>query len=113
MEVIQDTHMIVRAEGEIDLANIAQFNKVLDEATGKAPTGFIIDLSDVTYIDSAGVQAIFRVYLVIYEADGCLALVVGNPKIRRVLEVVHLEQLSNMRIFEDLDSARQGLEAGA
>lgn len=109
MEVIQDTDIIVHADGEIDLHNVAELDKALDEAMEKAPTGFIIDLSDVTYIDSAGVRAIFRVYMKIYESDGRLVLVIGNPKIRSVLEVVHLEQLSNMRIFDDLDSARQGL----
>ncbi len=109
MEVIQDTHTIVRGDGEIDLFNIAEFETALNEAAGKAPKGLIVDLSDVTYIDSAGVQAIFRVYMSIRDAEGCLGLVVGNPRIKSVLEVVHLEQLANLRIFEDLDSARQGL----
>ncbi len=109
IELIQDGRTIVRATDEIDLANIAEFDRVLGDAATMAPKGFVIDLSEATYIDSAGVQAIFGVYMKIYEADGCLALVVGNPRIKSVLEVVHLEQLSNMCVCEDLDSAKEGL----
>jgi len=110
-EVTRDKHAIVHADGEIDLANIDQFIEALDEAAEKSPTGFIIDLSDVTYIDSAGVQAIFGVYSKMRAADGCLAVVIGNARIKSVLEVVHLELLPNMSVCDDLDAARQAVSS--
>jgi len=111
-EVIQDTHVIVHATGEIDLHNVAEFRKALDEAMERAPEGFIIDLTDTMYIDSAGLQAIIAVYLKINSAKGHLALVVGNVRIRSVLEVVHLETLPRMHVHNDLDAAKQAFLAG-
>ena len=109
IEVIRDGKTIVRAGGEIDLSNIAEFDKALSEAATNAPKGFVIDLSDTTYIDSAGVQAIFGVHAKIQEADGRLAVVIGNIRIKAVLEVVHLEQIPGVSVFEDLSSAEEAL----
>lgn len=113
IEVIRDEKTIVRATGEIDLSNIAEFDKALSEVATNAPKGFVIDLSDTTYIDSAGVQAIFGVYAKIREADGCLALVIGNIKIKAVLEAVHLEQIPGMSVCEDLNAAKEAISGTA
>ncbi len=110
-ELIQDTHTIVRATGEIDIANVAEFEKPLDEAAQSAPDGFILDLTDTSYLDSAGVQAILAVYIKMRESDGCLAVVVGNVRITSVLEVVHLEQLPGVCVCASLDEARQAMAA--
>lgn len=97
--------VIVRPTGEIDLANIEEFENTLKEAAQKAPQGFIIDLTDTVYIDSAGVQAIVSIYSKLYKADGQLALVMGNPMIRSVLEVVHLEKLPRFYVRDSLQAA--------
>lgn len=108
-QVIQDTDVIVRATGEIDLSNVAEFNDALGKAADIAPKGYIIDLSEVTYMDSAGVQAVLAAYIKMHDATGRLALVVGNARVHAVLEVVRLEQLPRMRVCHDLDSAQQAI----
>jgi anti-anti-sigma factor len=110
-EVTQDTHVIVHAATEIDLSNIAEFVKALDKAAEMAPNAFIIDLSETIYIDSAGVQAIFAAYLKIDSEKGHLALIVGNERIKTVLEVVHLEVLPGMLIYDNLCTAREMFSA--
>jgi anti-sigma B factor antagonist len=106
-EVIQDKPVVVRAIGDIDLYNVAEFRKALDETAEMSPDGFIIDLSETTYIDSAGVQAILAVYVKVDANKGRLALVAGNPRIKSVLEVVHLEMLPRMCVYNDLHSAKE------
>ena len=108
-EVIQDTHVIVRVTGEMDLHNVADFRKALAEAAELSPQGFIIDLSGLMYIDSAGVQAIIVACLKVNKANGHIALVMGNDRIRSVLEVVHLEMLPRMLVRDDLEAAKQAM----
>jgi anti-anti-sigma factor len=106
-EVIRDTNTIVRATGEIDLSNVSEFSNALDEAAETAPEGFIIDLTEATYMDSAGVQAIFSVYVKMRESDGCLVIIVGNERIMTVLEVVHLERIPGVCMCKSMDEARK------
>ncbi|MHB0999240.1 MAG: STAS domain-containing protein [Armatimonadota bacterium] len=108
-EVIQDTHVRVHVTGDIDLSSVTEFYNALDEAAERSPGGFIIDLTETTYIDSAGVQAILVIYGKMRESNGCLIIIVGNVRIKTVLEVVHLEQLPGVCVCTTLDEAKQAL----
>ena len=49
----------VHAAGDIDLANAGQFQAALDEAAAASPA-VTVDLTAVTYCDSAGIRALFN-----------------------------------------------------
>jgi anti-anti-sigma factor len=51
---------VVTASGEIDLANVNEFSDVLNAAAADSDA-ITVDLSDVTYCDSAAVRALFAV----------------------------------------------------
>ena len=51
---------VVTATGDIDLANVNEFSEVLNNAASDSDA-ITVDLSDVTYCDSAGVRALFAV----------------------------------------------------
>ena len=51
---------VVTATGDIDLANVNEFQEVLDSAAANSDA-ITVDLSDVTYCDSAAVRALFAV----------------------------------------------------
>jgi len=51
---------VVTASGDIDLANVNEFSDVLTRAAADSDT-ITVDLSDVTYCDSAAVRALFAV----------------------------------------------------
>jgi anti-sigma B factor antagonist len=51
---------VVTATGDIDLANVNEFQNVLNSAAAESDA-IIVDLSDVTYCDSAAVRALFAV----------------------------------------------------
>ena len=105
VEITRDTPVAVRTTGEIDLCNVVEFSTALDEAFGVSPGGFVIDLTKVEYIDSAGIQAILAAYVKIWETKGRLALVIGNDRIKTVLSVVHLEKLPGVYVYETMDEA--------
>ena len=51
---------VVIATGDIDLANVNEFQDVLTSAAADSDA-ITVDLSDVTYCDSAAVRALFAV----------------------------------------------------
>ena len=51
---------VVTATGDIDLANVNEFQDVLNRAAADS-AAIIVDLSGVTYCDSAAVRALFAV----------------------------------------------------
>jgi anti-anti-sigma factor len=112
VEIRQDMNVIVRVAGDIDISNVAEFSDALERAAVLSPTGFIIDLSDATYMDSAGVKVILITYGKIQESNGVLALV-SNTHIKNILRFVHLELLPRMSSYDDLEAARKSLQLPA
>ena len=66
---------------------------------------FIIDLSNVEFIDSAGIGAIIHLYKTIGK-EGKLSLCGLCPRITNVLMLVNLQSLTP--IFPDLETALKG-----
>lgn len=106
VEIVRDAPWIVKAIGDIDLSNVGEFRKALDEAIKEFPEGFVIDLSEAQYIDSAGVMAIIYAFQCVHPNGGKLALVIVKPTVKEILAVVHLEKLPGIAVFKDLASAK-------
>ena len=51
---------VVAVSGDIDLANVTEFDEALARARGDSPV-LTVDLTRVTYCDSAAVRALFTV----------------------------------------------------
>jgi len=81
-----DGTTILAAAGEIDMSNAGDFSAALAGAAGDGR--FVIDLSGVEYIDSAGLAAIFpyvqRVRLI------------ANPLLAPVLTIAGLDDLTTV-----------------
>jgi anti-sigma B factor antagonist len=54
-----DEQVTVRAAGEIDLTNVAEFQNSLERAVAEA-SAVTVDLTEVTYCDSATIRALFN-----------------------------------------------------
>jgi anti-sigma B factor antagonist len=54
-----DGTAVLRAAGEIDMSNAAAFSEALGQA-GAGTADFVVDLSEVDYLDSAGLTALLR-----------------------------------------------------
>jgi anti-anti-sigma factor len=72
----QGTTVRVYVSGEIDAANAADLYRALEESVTHATELLEIDLSDVTYLDSAGIHVLFRVGRALEERSGRLSLIV-------------------------------------
>jgi anti-anti-sigma factor len=80
-----DGTVVLAAAGEIDMSNAEDFSAALAAAGDDA---FVVDLTGVEYIDSAGLAAIFpyveRVHLV------------ANPLLAPVLTIAGLDDLTTV-----------------
>lgn len=85
----------VVAAGEIDLANVGQFQDVVAKAAAGS-AALTVDLSDVTYCDSAAVRALFAVaataeLTMIIAAEGPIKTLLGISGLDRVATVITKE----------------------
>lgn len=51
-------HPVVHASGEIDFATVRELRHLVTTAITPGDTGLVLDLSQATYVDSAGVHAL-------------------------------------------------------
>lgn len=110
VDTIQGQWPVLKVGGEIDLSNIDDLRTAIDNAISRSPTGFIVDLSDISYIDSAGVAVIIGAYRRVSKAGGILAVVKPTHEgVRRVLDLIGLHMLPNIIVAEDLQTAEEAL----
>lgn len=101
-----DNVQVVRVAGEIDLATAPDLRDPLGEIPSNAGP-VIVDLSEVTFIDSTGLSVLVATWKRFNEDDGGgFRLVVSRPAVRRVLDVTGLAQV--FAVFPTLTEALQG-----
>jgi anti-sigma B factor antagonist len=83
---------VVRLVGEADVTTRA-LGDVLSAEAVKKPRLLLVDMSGLTFIDSAGLHELVRAHRRL-QADGCLlALVSPGPAVDRILQLSALDQV--------------------
>ena len=90
----QGAHCLVRVHGEIDLSNAHEVSAEIGSLVGPDARLLVVDLSDVTYLDSAGVALLLRLAERLRARRRQLHLVAprGSP-VRRVLDFTGLPRV--------------------
>jgi anti-sigma B factor antagonist len=91
---------VVLGDGAAELR--ARINDLLDEARLK----FLLDLGDVTYIDSFGVGVIAAKYVSVRRKGGDIKMLQLSARTRRVMRISGL-----LKIFESFESEEEGLRS--
>ena len=89
LEGSQVGHRILRLTGPLTLSNLFEFQGLV--RADKAPV-IIIDLSNVPYIDSAGIGALMGAHVSRQKDGRTLALVGVNQRVQNALEVTRVFQ---------------------
>lgn len=95
--------------GEIDHFDSDSLKGYVLEALSKGDR-LIVDMSDVTYVDSGGVAVLFWLGSELLKKQGKAAIVATNPNIRRILEIVRLTELPSLWLVGSVDEARASLQ---
>ena len=84
---------VALVHGEIDLANARRMRDAVIALVAEDAPGLIVDLADVPYLDSAGIQALFDVVRHLREREQVLAVVVpATSPLRRVLKITGFQE---------------------
>jgi len=74
----------LKPSGELDIAAVADFDRSFDEAVEQAPDAIVVELSQVTFIDSSGLRALL---LLAERYKGNLSMTLGSPAVERIIEI--------------------------
>jgi anti-sigma B factor antagonist len=97
--------LIIRLAGELDLYNAEEVSAALGQASGEAPERLVIDLAEVTFVDSTALAALVEAKKEVRPATQFLLAAPGTD-VRRALEVSGLGQHFDVR-----DSVDEALAA--
>ena len=96
-----ETYLVV-ADGEIDLSNVAEFKEAVSLAVEQTRSGHvIIDLTDVSYMDSSGFGTLLSATKKIRPAGGKVFLVGCNDVIARMLRITRLNTIFDLYASEE------------
>ena len=73
--------------GELDIATTPELEQALTEATAGADGEIVLDLRELTFMDSTGLRALAQANSRAEEAGVSLSIVRGPRQIERVLEI--------------------------
>lgn len=89
-------HIVLR--GEIDLANAVAIEDELREAVSQQPSAVSIDLTDLTYIDSAGIRILYRLAARLHALRIVLKIIVPfDSPTRRLIELSGFESVAALQ----------------
>ena len=90
---VEDSSVVVRVSGELDVAASPLLAAVLAGAAAGGPGAVVIDLRDVTFVDTRSVGVIAAAYERLGSCSVGLTIRSPSPVARRLLELVGLTRL--------------------
>jgi anti-sigma B factor antagonist len=99
----RDQPNVLPLTGEIDLHVSPVVTASLTAMIEKKPERVVIDLSEVTYIDSAGLAALIQAVQKVEAYGGKFLLAGLQETVRSIFEISRLDQV--FQIFPDTDTA--------
>jgi anti-anti-sigma factor len=95
---------VARIAGDIDMANIGEIEAAIMANVKSDAFGFVVDLTDVTYLDSAGIRMIYKLDERANGRQQQIAVVVPRgAQITRSLEAAGV--IGTLRITPTVDEA--------
>lgn len=99
----RDRQNVLPLKGEIDLHVSPTITAALNRIIEKKPKLLVVDLSQVTYIDSAGLAVFIEAMQKVEAFGGKLALAGLQETVRSIFEISRLDQV--FQIFPDTNAA--------
>lgn len=97
-------NLVVKLKGELDHHSSETTRMKIDSSyNGKNLINMIMDLNELTFMDSSGIGLIMGRYKNVTESHGELIIVCENEAINRILDMSGL--LNIIKLYRDLDTA--------
>jgi anti-sigma B factor antagonist len=94
---------VIAVEGELDLFTAPSLKQMLVDALHEGSDRLVVDLTEVTFIDSTTLGVLVGIERRLDEDDARLAIVCTRPNVRKIFEFSGLD--GKFAIFPTLDEA--------
>jgi anti-sigma B factor antagonist len=94
---------VLHVGGEVDLFTAPKVKEQILDLLNAGTTNLVVDLEQVTFMDSTGIGVLIGALRRLREREGALALVCPQGPVLRVLEVTGLHKVFD--IFDSVDKA--------
>ena len=88
---------VLSAVGELDVNTAPDLRERLAGLIGAGSRSILVELSDVTFVDSTALSVLVSALKRLRQADGDLQLAGPTPNVRRVFEITGLTRLFTIR----------------
>lgn len=95
--------VVVWLRGELDVAEAVAARKFFAAVAARGGSHVVVDVTDLVFIDAAGVSVLAAAARMAARAGGWLRLVDASPMLRRILHIVHLTGL--LPVYESVHAA--------
>ncbi|HJP65099.1 MAG TPA: STAS domain-containing protein [Actinomycetota bacterium] len=93
-----DDGSVIHVRGEIDLSNASRLSDAIERSISNEATSVTIDLTETTYLDSAGIQLLFTLATRLGTRRRHLAVIAPEGGVvRGVLDVTGVPQVMEVR----------------
>ena len=106
----QDGIAVLKVGGDIDLATVPALEAAIDEALAPKPTGLVIDLSDVEFLASAGLQALVATHNNVSQSAQ-FAVVANSASTSRPIQLTGLDRIFDL--YPTLEEALTAVKANS
>ncbi len=103
-----ETVYLIALTGEFDLHTGPQLERRVLEALGRGASEILVDLSDVTFIDSTTIGILMRARKRLIPLKGRLLLVCSDQNILRLFEITALDRL--FEVYRTRDEALEHVD---
>jgi anti-anti-sigma factor len=100
---------IVAVTGEVTFSNVAELNRRLDAALSGESRDLVVDLSDVSFIDSSGLSALLTASKQARERGGAVALVLAGAEPPSIFRFRGVDRL--LALYPSREAALAGFAA--
>ena len=101
-----DSWPVLRVSGEVDIQTSPILDEHLKSAHAEGASSIVVDLGEVTFLDSTGLSVLIAALKRCQSAGGSMRLVSPQPNVRRVLEVTGLTDV--FQVESTLDEETPG-----
>jgi len=109
VNAMSEKEQIIRLGGRLTAATAPSVRRQLRKLVDADAARLVIDLSEVTFVDSSGLSVLVTTFKAARGGGGDVVLLQPQPNVRSLLELTRLHRV--FQIFEDRDTAVRALEA--
>ncbi|MDQ6916070.1 MAG: STAS domain-containing protein [Actinomycetota bacterium] len=111
VEARPDGTRVIALNGELDVGTVPPFAAALQDALADSAPRLLVDLAEVTFIDSTALMTLLTTLRELHRRGGQLVLACQNPTVLRLFEVTRTQE--TFAIFPTREQAQGHLDAAA